>query len=121
MKKKISELELWEINYLVAKAENHQYRYGWMMEDGKTYQEWQVAELGYGNPTPEYCTNPSQAWPIIERERIYNYPRKTIGGWSSQIASENIRDPYIFAEGKTSLESAMRCFACSVYGEEIEI
>jgi hypothetical protein len=114
MKKKISELELYQIDYLVAKAEKF---YDTYIDGNKCRVKNKDTWNGVYSPT----TNPSQAWPIIERERIYNYPRQTIGGWSSQIASENIRDPYIFAEGKTSLESAMRCFVAYKFGEEVEI
>jgi hypothetical protein len=114
MKKQIKDLELYEIDFLVAKAEGV-----------KTYKSNQAinkvlliddAVWSIYSPT----TNPAQAWPIIERERISidafgleTYP--SVFDWmaTSLDGKESC--------GKTSLEAAMRCRVASVYGDEVEL
>lgn len=116
MKKKISELELYEIDYLVAKAENLKH----ILKDKNKKQC--LTRNSYYDFWHEYSptTNPSQAWHIIEREGItitpYIIDDGVVKSWRSHI---NIVDGYCI--GKTSLEAAMRCYCASIYDEEVEI
>jgi DNA (cytosine-5)-methyltransferase 1 len=102
MKKQIKDLELWEIDYLVSKAENLlNENLNDILVDGERY-----------SPT----TNPSQSWPIIERDRIAVLPSANLDEWVSRQSHR-----FIFSHGKTSLEAAMRCYVASKFGDEVEL
>ena len=108
MKKQIKDLELYEIDFLVAKAENlgdpRLKNFGALIKvDG---------EFKIYSPT----TNPSQSWPIIERERIAVLPSANLDEWVSRQSHR-----FIFSHGKTSLEAAMRCLVASKFGNEVDI
>ena len=114
MKKKISELELYEVDYFVALAENSD-----ASIVDKSCHIINIKDEYYGIYSP--TTNPSQAWTIIEREKIeltwFDYDNC----FANKAFDSDGETNNLGMNGKTSLESAMRCFACSVYGEEIEI
>jgi hypothetical protein len=107
VKKQIKDLELYELDFLVAKAEGI-----------KTYKSNQAinkvlliddAVWSFYSPT----TNQSQSWPIIERGISINYYNGDY--WQAEIDGDT------FAFGKTSLEAAMRCYIASKFGDEVEI
>lgn len=93
--KLVSEITIKEIDYLVWKIENRN-------EDKIFY-----------HPT----TNPSLAWPIIEREKISMIYDDEVGIWASEIVMNCDR----FWFGETSLIAAMRCYVASVYGDSVEV
>jgi Protein of unknown function (DUF2591) len=74
-------------------------------------------EQGWFAPT----TDPAQAWPIIEREKIWiKFPFMTEG------CVEAIHGAFGFpnivnAFGPTSLMAAMRCYVVSKVGDEVEV
>jgi len=108
MKKQIKNLSLHELDFLVAKAE------------GLEPKIQNKACLIY-DPFSHVCiysptTNPSQAWYIIERERIAVLPSANLDEWVSRQSHR-----FIFSHGKTSLESAMRCYVESKFGNEVDI
>jgi hypothetical protein len=102
MKKQIKDLELWEVDYLVAKADGLN---PIVIRNNECY----IANWKY-SPT----TNPSQAWHIIDREMISTIYIDYYTKWMAE--SEKCS-----GFGKTSLEAAMRCYVASVYGDEVEI
>lgn len=107
-KKQVKDLELWEIDYLVAKTEGKKVK---LIDDGKYGKYLMLNDCVY-SPT----TNPSQAWPIIERERIKISPNfGSNNGWYAS------KDLLLITNGKTSLEAAMRCYVASKFGDEVEI
>lgn len=67
---------------------------------------------------PQY--SPSQAWPIIDRERIcvhaYLDPAE---GWNACIYIGKVRRFHL--GGSTGLIAAMRCYVASKLGEEAEV
>jgi hypothetical protein len=106
MKKKVSELELYEVDYFVALAENLDAS---LVKNNcviSVNEDWRYDDY---SPT----TNPSQAWTIIEREKIKSMCVNDI--WMSSIIDKN------FWIGKTSLEASMRCYVASIYGEEVDV
>jgi hypothetical protein len=111
MKKQIKDLELWEVDGLVAKAEEKKVK---IIDDGKFGKYCMYYDCVY-SPT----TNPAQAWPIIERDRISidtcEYDDKD-NDWLATIGELKS-----FSYGKTSLEAAMKCYLVSVYGDEVEL
>jgi hypothetical protein len=112
MKKQIKDLELWEVDYLVAKAEELD-----PIRDGINAAMIQYKLTGITGWKPyEPTTNPAQAWPIIERERISVIYLKILREWSGIIDEASIP-----GYGKTLLEAAMKCYLASVYGDEVEI
>ena len=104
MKKQIKDLELWEIDFLVAKAEGLDA----FIKNDKCYINEEYGFIPY-SPT----TNPSQSWPIIERGISINYYNGDY--WQAEIDGDT------FAFGKTSLEAAMRCYVTSKFGSEVEL
>ena len=104
MKKQIKDLELFEVDYLVAKAEGLE---SIVIRNNECY----LANWKY-SPT----TNPAQAWTIIERERISVMFSRVVEQW---VSTSNNADVQFFC--KTSLEAAMRCYVASKFGNEVDI
>jgi hypothetical protein len=106
MKKQIKNLSLHELDFLVAKAEGLNAfilkKVVWVREKGKY-------DIVF-----EPTTNPSQAWPIIERERIGVIYIDYYTKWMAESEKYS-------GFGETSLEAAMRCYLCYTDGEEVEI
>lgn len=114
-KKKISELELFEVDYFVALAE----KLNAQIIGSVCFIVKDRFDSNIYSPT----INPSQAWTIIEREGIATMPWTNDNG---VVTSWNGYKKWPMDEvkgyiGKTSLESAMRCYCASIYGEEVEI
>jgi len=106
MKKQIKDLELHELDFLVAKAEGL---------DAKIQNK---ACLIY-DPFSHVCiysptTNPSQSWPIIEREMISTIYIDYYTKWMAESEEHS-------GFGETSLESAMRAYVASKFGDEVDI
>ena len=106
MKKQIKDLSLHEVDFIVAKAE---------VLDAKIQNK---ACLIY-DPFSHVCiysptTNPSKAWPIIERERISILPQ--MKEWMA-ISLDGTR----WTKAKTSLEAAMRAYVVAKFGDEVEL
>lgn len=116
MLKQIKDLKLYEIDYFVAKAEAKDNDFiGVYIKDNICFV-YRKGKLAFQYST---TTNPSQAWPIIEQENIcieFICSTGTNKTWYSkkQFDAEG-------AYGKTSLESAMRCYVASIYYNELEI
>ena len=111
MKKLVSELSGAELDYWVGMAEEQDF---YKPYSGQEIMLVRVGgELMIWNPT----TNPEQAWPIIERDKISLksrcLPIKNYG-WYAEIEGN-----YAMT-GETSLIAAMRCFVASVYGEYVD-
>lgn len=73
-------------------------------------------------------TNPAQAWPIIEQEKITLYGDRDQEGWAAVIGDDFGQPDYSSdrygradGEGDTSLMAAMRCFVASKLGSEFEL
>lgn len=113
MLKKISDLELYEVNYLVAKAQDLTITF--FDQEVYVWLDYDSGDIEY-SPT----TNPSQAWPIIEREKIYFIYGYDCGELQYRALGHRYSSECI-SYGKTSLEAAMRCYVASVYDEEVEI
>jgi hypothetical protein len=111
MKKQIKYLSLCELDFLVAKAEgldakiNYSYMGYYCIYKPKAVTSW----IAY-----KPATNPSQAWPIIERERINIRHLDVMGKWLADIDGDEVC-------GKTSLEASMRCFVASKFGNEVDL
>jgi hypothetical protein len=93
----------------VAKAEGFEH-----IIESEYDKQCMVREDEYGiwevySPT----TNPSQAWPIIERGISINYYNGDY--WQAEIDGDT------FAFGKTSLEAAMRAYVALKFGDEVEL
>jgi len=103
MKKQIKDLSLHELDFLVAKVEG-------LEPIVIRNNECHIANWKY-SPT----TNPTQSWPIIERERIKIDPSIIGDFWISS------KDQFDFYSGGTSLEAAMRCYVASKFGDEVDM
>lgn len=112
MKKLISELELLEIDYLVAEAEGLKTTIKSITVNTFKSKHVIVNDEFY-HPT----TNPAQAWPIIERDKIQSIYSEKVG-WCCFLY---LGDNYFSAFGSTLLEAAMRCFVAYKFGDKVEI
>jgi hypothetical protein len=102
MKKQIKDLSLHELDFLVAKAEN--------LDDPRLKNFGALINIDGEFKIYSPTTNPSQAWPIIERERIKISPQYN-DDWYANIGL------LVTSYGKTSLEAAMRCYVASKFGD----
>jgi len=73
VKKQIKDLSLYQIDFLVAKAEN--------LDDPRLKNFGALIKVDGDFKIYSPTTNPSQAWPIIERERIALHPVLCIMDW----------------------------------------
>lgn len=113
---KTSELTGDWLDYYVAKAENHNWRYPWMLEQGKTMREWQSSEEAWGNPTPRYSTSWACGGPIIERAR--GTFQEVLSGDDNYVAFMGGINAIAF--GPTHLIAAMRAYVASKFGKEVD-
>jgi hypothetical protein len=107
MKKQIKDLELHELDKIIAELENKPIEW-----DGKRA----FFEDCYGIHWYEPSSDPKYSWPIIERERIEICFDYDIDLWEGVIANYAW-----FYNGKTSLEAAMRCYVASKFGDEVDM
>lgn len=72
-------------------------------------------------PVPTYTTDPSQMWPIIDREGIGTDPKG--GVWSAtRYSCETPEWAWMNTQhGETSLIAAARCYVISKLGETVEV
>ena len=102
------------LNYAVAKAEKHQSRCEWMLEQ-KGHRAWQSYEQAWGNPIPDYCGDWSAAGPIIEREGIsWHCGNKSSWHAYAYGSADNFN-------GTTPLIAAMRTYVTSKLGDTVEV
>ena len=105
-----------QLNWLVAKCEEHQSRCEWMLEQ-KGYRAWQSYEEAWGNPIPDYCGDPAAAYPIIYREVI-----SVVGHDPGQKRwNAHIQGIYFIENCQTPLIAAMRCFVKSKLGNTVKV
>jgi hypothetical protein len=118
MIKKVSDINLWEVDFLVAKAEGLD-----PITDGINHVMVQYQKVGITRWKPySPTTNQSQAWPIIERESISIKYDDMKDQWTAQIfIFAGDATTYFEQTGKTSLEAAMRCYVASKFGDEVEL
>lgn len=91
----------------------------------------QKCPLRLGTKTEAYSTDPAQAYPIIDRERISlrdeSYTKS--GGWYAVILGEDYRYKHVpfktvqgwDGNGETPLIAAMRCYVASRLGDEVDV
>jgi len=114
MKVKTSELTGAALDWAVAKCERRDpvTIYGVLYECG---------DDGC-NRHARYSIDWSQGGPIIERENINLYQDCPVGP-KATLTPDVVRQPhfYFVAYGPTPLIAAMRCYAASKLGEEVEV
>lgn len=103
------------LDYYVAKAEGHNWRYPWMLSQGKTMKEWQSSEEAWGNPTPPYSISWACGGPIIGREE--GTFQKVLCDDDNYLAFMGERNTIAF--GPTHLVAAMRAYVVSKFGDEV--
>jgi len=114
VKKLVKDLELHEIDYIMAKAEGLDAIISDNVCRIRVNEDWKFEDY---SPT----TNPTQSWPIIEREGIclnigmLSHEDNSVLFWNSTF------DDSILQCGKTSLEAAMRCYVASKFGDEVDM
>lgn len=119
MKVKVSESSGPVLDWMVAKAEER----GpvWNMDShGRTWHGWWLSKGGEYEVMPRYSTDWAQGGQILARERIATIPSKP--NWVARI--QNPGDPlgdWLQLVGPTPLIAALRCYAVSKLGEEVEV
>jgi hypothetical protein len=119
--RKTSELTGAALDWAVAKCLDGKVsitdeRGGWLV----VFQPRTRGATGGGSPFPPMffnpSTDPSQAYPIIEREKIATDPDADDGQWAAST-----RDAPCYWVGPTPLIAAMRCYVASKLGDEVEV
>lgn len=130
MKIKVSEATICQIDYLVAKCEGYTCQFDdevsgpWLVPD----EPYLFDEIPLSRYTPS--TDPSQGYPIIERE--LNVLEKRDGYWYAWRAKRNdgsvtmtfatmLASREAWAYGPTPLIAAMRAYVISKLGDYAEI
>lgn len=115
---KTAELEGKILDYYVALAVGHVWRYKWMMNDEwepKTYTEWQQAEYGHGNPTPPYSSDWAFCGPLIERFEL----RLSMAGRHAWRAKYFETGDFDHVEGKNPQEAICRAVVAFYFGPDV--
>jgi hypothetical protein len=96
----------------------------WLVAKCEGYDEGYL-ERQLGNPNPDtraipgYCTDPSEAWPIIEREKISILWRPERGVYWACCGGQDPADEEVTGQnGATALAAAMRCYVAHELGDE---
>lgn len=107
------------LNWLVSKAEGYQAVY----TNGSISPVFKQCEAVVSLDTLEYSTNPSQAYPIIVREKIGTAfsGGQWVGFYMKDELDECDWDFKLSMYGPTPLVAAMRCFVASKLGDEIDM
>jgi len=111
MKKLVSELSGAELDYLVGMAEELDFY------EPYSGQDVLLVRIRYNLIHWKPSSNPQQAWPIIERDKIVI--NRNGEEWISWIGS--LYNNKTIQCGETSLIAAMRCFVASKYGETVDV
>jgi hypothetical protein len=106
---KVSELTGAALDWAVAKCEGISVEY---VDDGITRCLLMQAGSRF-NPTTKWA----QGGPIIEREKLSLLLISKTGGWAARTEAY----PPKYVQGDTPLIAAMRCFATSKLGDEIDV
>lgn len=134
MRVKVQHLTIPQLDWVVAKCENHQWRCPQFLEE-MGLRDWLNYEEAWGNPHPSYSTDWAHAGVIIDREHIDLRYTFTEGGYrtSASIDAVNARiwlpngntvfspENVVQEYGNTALVAAMRCYVTAKLGEEVEI
>lgn len=75
-----------------------------------------IHQIGYGKPIKPYSTDWAEGGPIIERESISVTKHADQSYWWASSW-----DSRTTATGATALTAAMRCYAASKLGDEVEV
>ena len=127
MKTKVSEATEIQLDWMVAKCEGY---FEKVSRNGLPVGKldswvwvalhpnaWRLSDYRLYCPT----SDPAQAYPIIEREKICTEGRPGhTEGWAAHYSKKNEKD-YFYCVGPTPLVSAMRCYVSSTLGDEVEI
>ena len=74
-----------------------------------------------GGPFFDYyqpSTNPAQAWPIIEREKLCPIWCEELQQWGG---NKKVANRFYFAQGPSFLIAAMRCYVAFKIGDTVEV
>ncbi len=119
MKHKIAELPAGELlDYAVAKAMGKDV--GRNHNGCLCYFESNAVDSHDDLLIPQFSTNWAQGGPILEKE-ISNHERRVTYFYCNTFVPTESRSRCVWSYGSTLLEAAMRCFAISKLGEEVEI
>jgi hypothetical protein len=102
---KTSELTGAALDWAVAKCEGFDY-----------FNHQNLARITTSAHSWQPSTDPSQAYPIIEREKIATDPDADDGQWAAST-----RDAPCYWVGPTPLVAAMRCYVASKLGDAVDV
>lgn len=75
----------------------------------------------YGPPAWEPSENWEQGGPIIDSEKIHLEHFQYVGDWRAIHPKHFQGPPWASANGETALIAAMRAYAASVFGDEVNV
>lgn len=92
------------------------------MLEKEGFRSWNSYEQAWGNPTPEYSTDPAQGHPILDREKISTIWTPKSGYWTAYDClktTEGALDTK--QDGSSILIAGLRCFVLRELGEIVEV
>lgn len=113
MKIKVAEASGITLEWLVATAEG--------MTPLRRVLNRHGIQLKCGNTVCDFTTNPVKAWPIMDREKIDLIYHHTPGTVTAVIWLFGDEPRAVAMADKQALVAAMRCYAASRLGEEVEV
>ena len=119
MKMQISELTGIALDWAVAKCEGYAFN-GKALTRNNPLDDGALEHIWRGDYTPS--TNWAQGGPIIEREEIYLNPNTgTVEGYADLWCADHTIQGTPPQYGPTPLIAAMRCYATSRLGDEVDV
>ena len=128
---KIDNLSDKQLNYLMAKSLNWQWRYPWLLaEEG--YISWRSAENAWGAWHPDYCTNWAAIGPIMTAHGIFpeiSSVRQDSGGgfitfdggFFAKTPAQLFRGLDDVEWGSTPQIAVVRAYLVKTYGKEVDM
>jgi hypothetical protein len=113
MKVKVATAEGPVLDWMVAKCEGCKPGYYKGVVRATAHPDSPQISPMFG-PELNYSTDPAQAYPIIEREKIAT-KENGYGHWFAKVGSGK------WLRGPTPLIAAMRCYVVSKLGEEVDV
>ena len=127
---KIANLSEEQLNYLVAKSLNWQWRYRWLLaEEG--YRQWRSAEDAWGAWQPYYCSSWAAIGPIMTTHGIFpeiSYVRQDSDGFITFNNGFFAKTPAQVLDGlddgewgSTPQIAVVRAYLVQTYGKEVDM
>lgn len=127
---KIADMSEEQLNYLVAKSLNWQWRYTWLLaEEG--YVSWRSTEYAWGAWHPDYCSSWAAIGPIMTAYGIFpevnDFSQDNDGfitfdcGFLAKTPAQVLDGVHDGEWGSTPQRAVVRAYLVKTYGKEVDM